>query len=59
LDVEKFLEEKASLIDRAIEKYIPRKFSKEAILFKVNPPLTQSGTCWTAEANAGDQPYSY
>jgi geranylgeranyl diphosphate synthase type I len=38
LDVEKFLEEKASLIDRAIEKYIPRKFSKEAILFKVNPP---------------------
>jgi geranylgeranyl diphosphate synthase type I len=38
LDVEKFLEEKAPLIDRAIEKYIPRKFSKEAILFKVNPP---------------------
>ena len=38
MDVEKFLEEKAPLIDRAIEKYIPRKFSKEAILFKVNPP---------------------
>jgi geranylgeranyl pyrophosphate synthase len=38
LDVEKFLEEKAPLIDKAIEKYIPRKFSKDAVLFKVNPP---------------------
>jgi geranylgeranyl diphosphate synthase type I len=38
VDVEKFLEEKALLIDRAIEKYIPRKFSEKAILFKVNPP---------------------
>jgi geranylgeranyl diphosphate synthase type I len=38
LDVEKFLEEKAPLIDEAIEKYIPRKFSKDSVLFKVNPP---------------------
>ena len=38
MDVEKFLEENAPLIDKAIEKYIPRKFSKNAILFKVNPP---------------------
>jgi geranylgeranyl diphosphate synthase, type I len=38
LDVEKFLEEKAPLIDKAIEKYIPRKFTKDAVLFKVNPP---------------------
>lgn len=38
MDVEKFLEEKAPLIDKAIEKYIPRKFSKDAVLFKVNPP---------------------
>jgi geranylgeranyl pyrophosphate synthase len=38
LDIEKFLEEKARLIDKAIEKYIPRKFSKNAVLFKVNPP---------------------
>jgi geranylgeranyl diphosphate synthase type I len=38
LDVEKFLEEKAPLIDKAIEKYIPRKFSKDSVLFKVNPP---------------------
>jgi geranylgeranyl diphosphate synthase, type I len=39
LDIEKFLEEKAPQIDKAIEKYIPRKFTKEAVLFKVNPPL--------------------
>jgi geranylgeranyl pyrophosphate synthase len=38
LDIEKFLEEKAPLIDKAIEKYIPRKFSKDAILFQVTPP---------------------
>jgi len=38
LDIEKFLEEKAPLIDKAIEKYIPRKFSKDLILFQVNPP---------------------
>jgi len=38
LDIEKFLTEKAPLIDRAIEKYIPRKFSKDAVLFQVNPP---------------------
>jgi len=38
LDIEKFLEEKAPLIDRAIERYLPRKFSKSAVLFKVNPP---------------------
>jgi geranylgeranyl pyrophosphate synthase len=36
--IEKFLEENAPLIDRAIEKYIPRKFSEKAILFQVNPP---------------------
>jgi geranylgeranyl pyrophosphate synthase len=38
LDIEKLLEEKASLVDKAIEKYIPRKFTKNALLFKVNPP---------------------
>jgi geranylgeranyl diphosphate synthase type I len=38
LDIEKFLEEKAPLIDKTIEKYIPRKFSKDSVLFKVNPP---------------------
>ena len=38
VDIEKFLEEKAPLIDKAIEKYIPRKFAENAVLFKVNPP---------------------
>jgi geranylgeranyl pyrophosphate synthase len=38
LDVDRFLEEKAPLIDKAIEKYIPRKFSKTSVLFKINPP---------------------
>jgi geranylgeranyl pyrophosphate synthase len=38
LDIEKFLEEKAPLIDKAIEKYIPRKFAKDSILFQVTPP---------------------
>ena len=38
MDIEKFLQDKAPLIDKAIEKYIPRKFSEKAILFKVNPP---------------------
>ena len=39
LDIEKFLEETAPIIDKAIEKYIPRKFTKDAVLFKVNPPV--------------------
>ena len=39
MDIERFLEEKAPLIDKAIEKYIPRKFSKDSLLFKVNPPM--------------------
>ncbi len=38
MKIEKILEEKALLIDKAIEKYIPRKFSKNDILFQVNPP---------------------
>ena len=39
MNIEKFLEEKAPLIDKAIEKYIPRSFSKDSVLFKVNPPI--------------------
>jgi len=39
MDIEKFLEETAPLIDKAIEKYIPRKFTKNSVLFKVNPPM--------------------
>ncbi|MDR0372854.1 MAG: polyprenyl synthetase family protein [Nitrososphaerota archaeon] len=39
MDIGKFLEQTAPQIDKAIEKYIPRKFSKDAALFKVVPPL--------------------
>jgi geranylgeranyl diphosphate synthase type I len=39
LNIEKFLEQKALLVDRAIEKYIPRKFSRRSVLFNVNPPV--------------------
>jgi geranylgeranyl diphosphate synthase type I len=38
LDIEKFLEEKAALINKAIEKYVPRMFSEDAVLFRINPP---------------------
>jgi geranylgeranyl pyrophosphate synthase len=38
VDITKFLEETAPLIDKTIEKYIPRKFSENSVLFKVNPP---------------------
>jgi geranylgeranyl pyrophosphate synthase len=38
LDIEKFLEQTAPQIDKAIEKYIPRKFNQEASLFKIVPP---------------------
>ncbi len=42
MDIERFLEEKAPLIDKAIEKYLPRVFSEKSILFKVNPPKYSS-----------------
>ncbi|MCW4018061.1 MAG: polyprenyl synthetase family protein [Candidatus Bathyarchaeota archaeon] len=38
MDIEKFLAEKAPLIDKTIEKYIPREFSVNAVVFRVNPP---------------------
>jgi geranylgeranyl pyrophosphate synthase len=38
----KLLEETAPLIDKAIEKYIPREFSEDSVLFKVNPPKFSS-----------------
>jgi len=38
LNIEKFLEEKAVLIDKAIEKYIPRSLSKDTALFRINQP---------------------
>ncbi len=38
LDIKRILEEKAVLINKVIEKYIPRIFSENTILFEVNPP---------------------
>ena len=38
MDIEIFLEEKAALIDKVIEKYIPRIFSENAVLFRIGPP---------------------
>jgi geranylgeranyl pyrophosphate synthase len=38
MDVERFLAEKAVLIDRSIEKYIPRIFRKNAAIFNIIPP---------------------
>lgn len=35
---DEFLEENASRVNKAIEKYIPRTFSKNAILFRVSEP---------------------
>ncbi|MEM2320084.1 MAG: polyprenyl synthetase family protein [Candidatus Bathyarchaeia archaeon] len=38
IDIEKVLEEKAPIINQAIEKYVPRVFSKNTLIFKINPP---------------------
>jgi geranylgeranyl diphosphate synthase, type I len=38
VEIEKLLAEKAPLIDKTIEKYLPRKYTKNAILFQVDPP---------------------
>lgn len=37
MDIKNFLEEKAALIDKVIEKYIPRIFSESTVLFRINP----------------------
>lgn len=38
MSFEEFLEENAAMVNRAIEKYIPRTLSKNAILFRVSQP---------------------
>ena len=38
MSIEEFLEEKAAIIDKAIEKYIPRILSEDAVLFRANKP---------------------
>jgi len=38
IDIEKFLQEKAAIIDQLIERYIPRNFEKNSLVFELNPP---------------------
>lgn len=38
MDFDKFLEEKAALINKTIEKYIPRTLSENALIFRLCPP---------------------
>jgi len=38
IDVEKMFEENAPVIDQLIERYIPKKYDKSAIVFSLNPP---------------------
>ncbi len=38
IDIEKFLKEKAAIIDQLIEKYIPKNFEKNSLVFEINPP---------------------
>lgn len=37
-DIEKVLSQQAALIDKTIEKYIPRKFKKDSVVFALSPP---------------------
>ncbi len=39
MDIKKFLEETAPKIDQAIEKYLPRKYNEDSVLFQINPPI--------------------
>ncbi|MFQ6073642.1 MAG: polyprenyl synthetase family protein [Candidatus Bathyarchaeia archaeon] len=38
IDIERFLKEKAPLIDQLIEKYIPRDFERNSLVFELSPP---------------------
>jgi len=38
VEIEKFLEKQVAAIDKAIEKYIPRKFGKDAVVFRLSQP---------------------
>jgi len=38
IDIQKILEEKAPIIDRAIERYIPRKYDKSFLVFTLGHP---------------------
>jgi len=38
LSAEELLQEKAALINKTMEKYLPRAFSKDSLLFKTSQP---------------------
>lgn len=38
MGIEGFLEKQVPIIDKAIEKYIPRRFDKDAVVFRLSPP---------------------
>ena len=38
ISIETILEEKAPIIDKAIEKYIPRRYDKDSLVFTLGPP---------------------
>lgn len=38
MDIQKILEEKAPIIDKAIERYIPRKYDKSSLVFTLGHP---------------------
>jgi geranylgeranyl pyrophosphate synthase len=38
MSIEKFLEKKASIIDEVLEKYVPREFDKDAVVFALSKP---------------------
>ncbi len=38
IEIERFLKENAKLIDVHIEKYVPRRFTENSLLFKIIPP---------------------
>ncbi|UCH31859.1 MAG: polyprenyl synthetase family protein [Candidatus Bathyarchaeota archaeon] len=37
-DIKKFLQNQITIIDETIEKYVPRKMEKDAVVFALNPP---------------------
>ncbi|UCG36517.1 MAG: polyprenyl synthetase family protein [Candidatus Bathyarchaeota archaeon] len=44
MTIEEFLGKQVDLIDRAIQKYIPKEFDEEAIVFKLGPPKYRYNT---------------
>jgi geranylgeranyl pyrophosphate synthase len=38
IDIEKMLEQNAPIVDKLIERYIPREFERSAVVFSLNPP---------------------